>query len=31
MSKILRIDLGTTNFCMAINEGGQPKQQETNF
>src|SRR3989338_7425372 len=25
MSKILGIDLGTTNSCMAIIEGGQPK------
>ena len=25
MSKILGIDLGTTNSCMAIVEGGQPK------
>ena len=25
MSKILGIDLGTTNSCMAIVEGGEPK------
>src|SRR3990167_11151411 len=28
MSKILGIDLGTTNSCMAIIEGGQPKVLE---
>jgi len=28
MSKILGIDLGTTNSCMAITEGGQPKVLE---
>ena len=28
MSKILGIDLGTTNSCMAIVEGGQPKVLE---
>ena len=25
MSKVLGIDLGTTNSCMAIMEGGEPK------
>ena len=28
MSKILGIDLGTTNSCMAVMEGGQPKVLE---
>jgi hypothetical protein len=28
MSKVLGIDLGTTNSCMAIIEGGQPKVLE---
>ena len=28
MSKILGIDLGTTNSCMAVVEGGQPKVLE---
>ena len=28
MSKIIGIDLGTTNSCMAIIEGGQPKVLE---
>ena len=28
MSKILGIDLGTTNSCMAVIEGGQPKVLE---
>ncbi|MBI4435593.1 Hsp70 family protein, partial [Candidatus Uhrbacteria bacterium] len=28
MPKILGIDLGTTNSCMAIIEGGQPKVLE---
>ena len=28
MSKILGIDLGTTNSCMAIIEGGEPKVLE---
>ena len=28
MSKILGIDLGTTNSCMTIMEGGQPKVLE---
>src|SRR3989339_1051086 len=28
MAKILGIDLGTTNSCMAITEGGQPKVLE---
>src|SRR3989338_8030687 len=28
MPKILGIDLGTTNSCMAITEGGQPKVLE---
>lgn len=30
MSKILGIDLGTTNSCMAVIEGGQPKVLENN-
>ncbi|EKD43490.1 MAG: chaperone protein, partial [uncultured bacterium] len=28
MSKVLGIDLGTTNSCMSIIEGGQPKVLE---
>ena len=28
MSKILGIDLGTTNSCMSVIEGGQPKVLE---
>jgi molecular chaperone DnaK len=28
MSKVLGIDLGTTNSCMAVIEGGQPKVLE---
>ncbi|MFH1142322.1 MAG: Hsp70 family protein, partial [Candidatus Uhrbacteria bacterium] len=28
MPKILGIDLGTTNSCMAVIEGGQPKVLE---